>query len=187
LVKPAGWGLVIACALAAIQGGLVLRVTDESLSEFGLEVMAVGVVARAGVYEYGSWIAAGVLLAVAAVLLHVRRTSFSSARSTRSLALRIAGLLPVYAAATTASFIAVAVVLSNELYYLGELVGSEDLVVAVVLLLTGDVGADMDRIRAFHASMAPTAHEPRGLRPHPPALRGHPLPALALVGRPARA
>ncbi|MEO8707146.1 MAG: hypothetical protein ABI867_44375 [Kofleriaceae bacterium] len=134
LAKPVAWALVIACGVAAIQGALALHVTEGSFSPFGLEAFALGAVAKASIRHYGMTIAAGVLLALAAGLMHFRSASFASTKSSRSLALRITGLLPVFAAATTGFLLASAVLLSDERSSVREFIGSADLVAVAITL-----------------------------------------------------
>jgi hypothetical protein len=134
LAKPVAWALVVACGLATIQGALALYAAERSFSPFGLETFALGAVAKASIHNHGIRIAAGVLLALAAGLMHFRRASFASTKSRRSLALRIMGLFPVFAAATTVFLVASAVLLSDERSSVREFVGSADLVAAAVTL-----------------------------------------------------
>jgi hypothetical protein len=134
LAKPVAWALVVACALAAIQGGLALHVAEGSFSQFGLERFGLGAVTKAAIHNYGIRIAAGVLVALAAGLMHFRRASYASKKSSRSLALRITGLLPVFAAATTVSLLASAILLSDERSSAIEFIGSADLVAVAVTL-----------------------------------------------------
>jgi hypothetical protein len=134
LAKPVAWALVVACCLAAIEGALALHAAEGSFSPFGLESFGLGTVAKASIHSYGIRIAAGVLLALAAGLMHLRRASFASPKSSWSLALRITGLLPVFAAATTVSLLASAVLLSDERSSVTEFIGSADLVAVAVTL-----------------------------------------------------
>jgi hypothetical protein len=131
LAKPVAWALVVACGLAAIEGALALHAAEASFSQFGLERFGLGAVAKASIHTYGIGIATGVLLALAAGLMHFRG---ASTKSSRSLALRITGLLPVFAAAATVSFLASAALLSVERSSVTEFIGSADLVAVAVIL-----------------------------------------------------
>jgi hypothetical protein len=81
LAKPVAWALVVACGLAAIEGAVALHAAEGGFSPFGLESFALGTVAKASIHTYGMRIAAGVLLALAACLMHFRTVSFASAKT----------------------------------------------------------------------------------------------------------
>ena len=74
------------------------------------------------------------LLALAAGLMHFRSASFASMKRSRSLALRITGLLPVFAAAATVCLVASAALLSDERSSACEFVGSADAVAVAISL-----------------------------------------------------
>ncbi len=134
LAKPAAWAFVVACGLAAIYGAFTLYAAERSFSPFGLETFALGTVAKSS-FHYGSKIAADVLLALAAGLMHFRSAACASPKVSRSLALRITGLLPVFAAACIACFAGSAVLLSHDGFTAGQFIDSADFVAAAVLVL----------------------------------------------------
>lgn len=134
LVRPVAWALVVACGLAAIQGAVAIHAAEASFSPFGLESFGLGAVTKASLHHDGFQIGAGVLLALAAGLMHFRGTSFASTRRSWSLALRIAGLLPVFAAAAIGCLLASATLLADEHASACEFVGSADAVAVAVSL-----------------------------------------------------
>jgi hypothetical protein len=153
-----GWVLIAGCSAAAIQGWLALHVAEKSFAEFGLEGFALGAVAKGAICRSGTGIAAGVLLAFAIGVLHFRGASFASARSRRWLALRIAGLLPVLALATTVCCIGSAVVVSNGMGSVGEFLGIADVGSAMVVL-----ALQMVLVGAIILAASPLLTKKRGL------------------------
>jgi len=128
------WALVVACGLAAIRGVVALHAAEDSFAPFGLESFGLGAVTKASLHHDGFQIGAGVLLALAAGLMHVRSASFASTRRSWSLALRIAGLLPVFAAAAIGCLLASAALLADEHASACEFIGSADAVAVAVSL-----------------------------------------------------
>jgi hypothetical protein len=126
---------VAGCSVAAIEGWLALWRAEASFKPFGLEVFGLGTVAKASIHRYGTVIAAGVLLAFAAWLLHTRGPGFASPRSRRWLAMRVAGLFPVLAVASTACLIGSAAVASTGSSSVCEFLSSADLAPASIALV----------------------------------------------------
>jgi hypothetical protein len=99
-----------------------------------LESFGLGAVTKASIHNDGFQIGAGVLLALAAGLMHFRSPSFASMKRRRSLALRITGLLPVFAAASTVCLLASAALLSHQHASAWEVMDSADAVAVAISL-----------------------------------------------------
>lgn len=134
LARPVAWALVVACGLAALHGALAIHAAEGAFAPFGLESVGLGAVTKASIHNHGFRIGAGVLLALAVGLMHFRSASFASMKRSRSLALRITGLLPVFAAAATVCLVASAALLSDERSSACEFVGSADAVAVAISL-----------------------------------------------------
>jgi hypothetical protein len=130
-----GWAFLVGCSVAAVEGWLALTTAEASFRPFGLEAFALGTIAKAAIYRYGTGNAAGVLLAFAAWLRHSRGPAFASPRTRRWLALRVAGMLPVLAVASTACLIGSAALASTGSSSVCEFLSSADLAPALLALV----------------------------------------------------